>query len=92
MEKFVVKGDTKSPSIHFDLLNGVLEIKGQSVLENTPEFYKPLLEAIDVYASSAKPTTTVNINLEYFNTSSQKLILMIFRKFEFDRNGSKSYS
>lgn len=89
MEKFVVQGNQKSPSINFDLLQGTLTIEGQSVLENTAEFYEPLLQAIDVYATAVKPSTVININLEYFNTSSQKLLLNIFRKFEvIHRNGN----
>jgi hypothetical protein len=40
------------------------------------------LEWIDKYGSSPKGKTEVNIKLEYFNTSSSKCILDVFKKLE----------
>jgi hypothetical protein len=82
MEKFSIDGTPKTPSISFDLAAGVLEIKGRSIPENSIEFYKPLVDSLDKYASSPKGQTNVNIQLEYFNTSSSKCILDLFKKLE----------
>lgn len=82
MEKYSIEGTPKTPSISFDLNNGVLEVKGRSIPENSIEFYKPLVDALDKYAAVAKPSTTVNVQLEYFNTSSSKCILDVFKKLE----------
>jgi len=82
MEKFSIDGSPKTPSISFDLAAGVLEIKGRSIPENSIEFYKPLVDSLDKYATSPKGQTNVNIQLEYFNTSSSKCILDIFKKLE----------
>jgi len=82
MEKYAIEGTPKTPSINFDLAGGVLEVKGRSIPENSIEFYKPLVDALDRYASNAKPATTVNVQLEYFNTSSSKCILDVFKKLE----------
>lgn len=82
MEKYTVEGTPKTPHLLFDFQLGVLEIKGRSIPENSIEFYKPLVDALDKYSTSIKPTTTVNIQLEYFNTSSSKCILDIFKKLE----------
>ena len=46
------------------------------------EFYKPLVDALEAYASAPKDTTDVDIVLEYFNTSSSKCILDVFKKLE----------
>ena len=75
MEKFSIDGTPKTPSISFDLASGVLEIKGRSIPENSIEFYKPLVDSLEKYAGSPKSATNVNIQLEYFNTSSSKCIL-----------------
>ncbi|MBX3165649.1 MAG: DUF1987 domain-containing protein [Bacteroidetes bacterium] len=89
MEKYAVEGTPKTPSIKFDLANGVLEIKGRSIPENSIEFYKPLVDALDKYAVATKPATTVNVQLEYFNTSSSKCILDVFKKLEsINKSGS----
>lgn len=82
MDNYKIEGSPKTPSITFDLQSGVLEIKGRSIPENSIEFYKPLVDSLDRYSSAAKPNTTVNVQLEYFNTSSSKCILDVFKKLE----------
>ena len=61
---------------------GVIEIKGRSIPENSIEFYKTIIDWIDEYSKSPQPNTVVNIQFEYFNTSSSKCILDVFKKFE----------
>ena len=90
MEKYSIDGTPKTPTISFDLGSGVLEIKGRSIPENSIEFYKPLVDALDKYAGSPKPTTNVNIQLEYFNKSSSKCILDVFKKLESINKGGSA--
>jgi len=82
MEPIAITGTPKTPSIHFDPETGIIEIKGRSIPENSIEFYKPLVDWLDVYAETPSDKTTVNIQLEYFNTSSSKCILDVFKKLE----------
>jgi len=65
-----------------DPQGGLVEIKGRSQPENTAEFYRPLMDWVDEYVTKKKKKTTINIELEYFNTSSSKVLLNILRKFE----------
>ncbi|MBK6833020.1 MAG: DUF1987 domain-containing protein [Bacteroidetes bacterium] len=90
MEKFSIDGTPKTPSISFDLASGVLEIKGRSIPENSIEFYKPLVDSLEKYAGSPKSATNVNIQLEYFNTSSSKCILDVFKKLESIHKGGSA--
>ena len=82
MENINIDGTPKTPTIHFNKDSGVLEIKGRSIPENSIEFYKPMLDWIEAYAKAPKGDTQVNIKLEYFNTSSSKCILDVFKKLE----------
>ena len=82
MENISIKGTAKTPTVDFSAENGKVEIKGRSIPENSIEFYKPLVDWLDTYASSPKELTEVNIQLEYFNTSSSKCILDVFKKLE----------
>ncbi len=82
MEKFSIEGTPKTPTINFDMVSGHLEVKGRSIPENSIEFYKPLVEALERYAQKPQAATNVNIQLEYFNTSSSKCILDVFKKLE----------
>lgn len=82
MEKLTIAATPKTPAINFDHQKGQLEIKGRCIPENSIEFYKPLVQSLEEYANSPKATTNANVHLEYFNTSSSKCILDIFKKLE----------
>jgi hypothetical protein len=82
MENLNLEGSAKTPTVKFDAENGVLELKGRSIPENSIEFYKPLNDWIDRYGDNPKSNTIVDIKLEYFNTSSSKCILDLFKQLE----------
>lgn len=82
MDSINIEGTPKTPSVKFNAETGVLEIAGRSIPENAVEFYKPLVDWIENYGSAAQSKTEVNIRLEYFNTSSSKCILDVFKKLE----------
>jgi hypothetical protein len=82
MEPIIIEGTPKTPSVKFDSMEGIFEIKGRSIPENSVEFYKPLVDWLDSYKESPLQKTIVNIRLEYFNTSSSKCILDVFKKLE----------
>ncbi|MBI3500610.1 MAG: DUF1987 domain-containing protein [Bacteroidetes bacterium] len=90
MEKINIESTPKTPAINFDFEKGFLEIKGRSIPENSIEFYKPIVESLEKYGSKPQNVTTVNIQLEYFNTSSSKCILDVFKKLEsIHKNGNQ---
>ena len=90
MEAISIEGTPKTPTVSFDTGKGVLEIKGRSIPENSIEFYKPIVDLLEKYAAKPLEATNVNIQLEYFNTSSSKCILDVFKKLEtINKNGSK---
>ena len=82
MEALIIEGTTKTPNVNFDSEKGKLEIKGRSIPENSIEFYKPLVDWLEEYSHTPKSKTEVNVHLEYFNTSSSKCILDVFKKLE----------
>lgn len=85
MAAILQEGTPKTPTISFDDSSGLLELKGRSIPENSIEFYKPLIDWIDHYARDPRPKTTLHVQLEYFNTSSSKCILDLFKKLELVR-------
>ncbi|MDR1671885.1 MAG: DUF1987 domain-containing protein [Bacteroidales bacterium] len=90
MDTLSIEGTAKTPTVRFDASKGLIELKGRSIPENSIEFYKPLVEWLESYAKEAKSQSTVNIQLEYFNTSSSKCILDIFKRLEaIHKNGSE---
>lgn len=65
-------------------------MSGRSVPENTAEFYQQVYHWLDRYAENPAPDTGVNVYFEYFNTSSSKCLLDIFRKLESIHASGKS--
>lgn len=85
-----MEGSPKTPTVNFDEASGVLEVKGRSIPENSVEFYKPLNEWVESYGKSPQSVTTFEVKLEYFNTSSSKCILDLFKLLEnLDGNGTE---
>jgi hypothetical protein len=82
MEPIYIESTPKTPLVKFIPEKGVIEIKGRSIPENSIEFYKPLVDWLDSYANNPLEKTLVNVQLEYFNTSSSKCILDVFKKLE----------
>ena len=92
MDNINIEGTTKTPTVGFDSTTGKLEIKGRSIPENSIDFYKPLIDWIDNYGKLPKQNTLVSIQLEYFNTSSSKCILDVFKKLEAIRTSGNEVS
>jgi hypothetical protein len=82
MDTLSIEGTPKTPTVRFDGSKGLVEIKGRSIPENSIEFYRKLVDWLEAYAKEPQPQTQVNIQLEYFNTSSSKCILDVFKKLE----------
>jgi hypothetical protein len=82
MEPLHLEGTAKTPHVLFDPATGLLELKGRSIPENSIDFYKPLIDWIDWYGRQPASKTALHVQLEYFNTSSSKCILDVFKKLE----------
>jgi hypothetical protein len=82
MEIINLEGTEDTPRIILDKNNGIFEISGRSLPEDTAEFYKPILEWLEKYSKEPNGKTSFAFKLEYFNTASSKLILDILSKLE----------
>jgi hypothetical protein len=88
MEILNLEGTEDTPKIILDKKNGIFEISGRSLPEDSAEFYRPVLEWIGSYAKEANASTEFVFKLEYFNTASSKLILDVLSALE-DIQGMK---
>jgi hypothetical protein len=68
-----------SPFISYSPNQNILSLRGRSSPENPIEFYKPVFEFLENYKSSGNTSITVDVCLEYFNTSSTKVLFNIFK-------------
>jgi hypothetical protein len=82
MEILNLEGTEDTPKIILDKKNGIFEISGRSLPEDSAEFYRPVLEWIDDYGKDPNANTDFVFKLEYFNTASSKLILDVLSALE----------
>ena len=88
MEKILIEPTKITPLIRFDPKNGILEIKGRSSPENSVQFYRLIIEALDDFSNSRYDTLTANFAYEYFNTSSSKCLFDILKRMKkIDKEG-----
>lgn len=81
MDLLILEPKPNTPFVKFDPITGIMELKGRSTPENTLDFYSVLQDWLIKYGSTPQEITIVNVQLEYFNTSSSKCILDLFKKF-----------
>lgn len=77
MEKLFIKPTEDSPLISFCNTSKKLEISGRSIPEDANGFYLPVLDWIKKIKDSVPSGYEFLINLEYFNTSTSKILLDI---------------
>jgi len=82
MDTLHLEGTEDTPRVTLDKKSGTMEISGRSLPEDSTEFFKPVLDWIEVYAKDPNPASVCVFKLEYFNTASSKLILDVLYALE----------
>jgi hypothetical protein len=78
MNNLLIESTKKTPEVSFNT-NGRLKISGRSIPEDPTVFYDQLFEWMYFYCQEPSDVTTLDIELEYFNSGSSKAILHILR-------------
>ena len=78
MNNLLIESTKKTPEVSFNV-DGRLKISGRSIPEDPTQFYDQLFEWIYFYCQEPNDITTLDIELEYFNSGSSKAILHILR-------------
>lgn len=86
MERLIIENTLKSPRIDFNPETGIFEISGVSLIENTLDFYKPIISWLKQYLENPYSTTTVIFKLKYSNTSSLQFIYDIINLLNTDQH------
>jgi hypothetical protein len=79
MEPLFISASPTSPEIDFRFGEDTLSIRGESYPENAAAFYGPVFERVNQYLANRKRAEiTVNVSLAYFNSSSTKMLFILF--------------
>jgi hypothetical protein len=89
MDNIERQGSFKLPTLSLNARSGVLELEGKSIPERTAEFYDPVLAWIDEYMQSPQEETTLNIKLEYCNSSSTRYVMDMLERLDRLSKGGK---
>ena len=68
--------------VNFNSESGICQLTGSSYPENSIKFFKPLIDWIKQYGEQGKSGMTLDLRINYINTSSTKCILDIFEFLE----------
>ncbi|MEO9533985.1 MAG: DUF1987 domain-containing protein [Crocinitomicaceae bacterium] len=75
-----IKETSKSLKVYGNMAEGTLLLSGKSLPENAREFFTPVLEWIDKLSASAPQKFQVDLEIEYYNTSTSSIIYKILNK------------
>lgn len=81
MVNFKSEGNLNTPAISLNAETQVLTFLGRSLPENAPQFYSPVFDWCNTFLGNANKDlpTIFEFKLEYFNTSSSKLIYELLK-------------
>jgi hypothetical protein len=82
MEHLYVEGTKMTPNVILDSDKKVYSITGSSRPENPLQFYKPIFEWLTNYLEKTEEKMVFEVQLDYFNTSTSKVLLDLFELFE----------
>ncbi len=82
MTPLIIDRTEDQPHIVMDQSSGIFSIEGTSIPENTKKFYQPVFDWIEEYMKNPNQETILSFKMDYFNTSSTKVILDIMIHFK----------
>ena len=89
MDNLLIESTKKTPDVAFNV-DGRMRISGRSIPEDASKFYDELFEWVYYYSQNPPESTTIDIELEYFNSGSSKALLHILRALtEIVKKGNK---
>lgn len=74
-----IQGTEKTPTVNCDAASGEISLTGICVPEDAISFFTPIKDWIEDYIKDPKDQTDFTIDLQYFNTSTSRILLNIFR-------------
>ena len=75
MDRLYIKATENTPRVDFNPSAEQFELSGKSIPEDSLGFYNPVMDWLQSYAQTPNFKTTFSFKLEYFNTSTSKVLL-----------------
>ena len=82
MDRYYVEATKMTPEINLDAEKKIFSIRGNSRPENPKQFYQTVFDWLTEYFENSNDKTVFEIQMDYFNTSTSKILLDLFELFE----------
>jgi len=82
MDPLIIKPTNTTFMVYLDKAEGRFEFSGRSRPENVMLLFESIFEWFKKYEVDPNPETIINFKLEYFNSSSAKVLLRFFANLE----------
>jgi hypothetical protein len=79
MERIHIQATEFTPHVNFDPVNGIFELKGNSIPDNSVTFYHKMIDTLEKYVVKGNQGITAHMAFRYFNTSSSKCLYDMFK-------------
>lgn len=70
-----IRATIDTPEVSFDEKHELLAIRGRSLPEDAWSFYRPILDWAKSFNMNGSKKLTIELHLEYFNSSSSRYLL-----------------
>ena len=80
MNDLILERTNETPEINFNASSGTLKIIGRAYSNDIRLFYKKLSFWLEEYLKSPQETTTIELQLDYYNSIFIKLLFYFFEK------------
>lgn len=89
MNAIYIKATEITPEIILDKEKNIFKFKGRSLPEEVIDFYQPVLKWLEEYISNPNNQTIIEMDFDYLNSASQKMLSNIFELLEqLKKNGN----
>lgn len=77
LEPLIIESTADTPRVELDKENGIFKFEGKSLPEDVIKFYGPIQNWFSEYCANPNQETQIHFNLEYFNSSTARIIVKI---------------
>lgn len=77
LERIILEPTHDTPGVELNKEGGIFRFEGKSLPEDVIKFYGPIQKWFADYCADPNPETDIVFNLEYFNSSTARIIVKI---------------
>jgi hypothetical protein len=78
MNNLIIERSVETPEINFNFQTGVLRVAGRAYSGDITKYYKQMSAWLEEYLKEPQDTTTIELQLDYYNSVFIKLLFYFF--------------